>query len=336
MKPISIFAEENRLQKLSELGDCLVRLNVIDFERFRPTITLAFEKERKSNAGRPSYDCVMLFKTLILGRLYNLSEDQVEFQINDRRTFARFLGIETSDKVPDAKTIWLFKDTLTKSGVIELLFAQFNQMLEEKRLITHKGTIVDATFVDAPRQRNTREENKQIKEGKTPEEWENAPHKKAQKDTDARWTKKGNETHFGYKDHVKADADSKLILDYAVTPANIHDSNEFEDFFNDKDEVGYADSAYVGKQLPENVRNEVCEKGYRNKPLTAEQKENNRRKSKVRCRIEHIFGFMTVSMHGLTVRSIGIERAAFNIGLTNLTYNLCRYAFLKRKEAAVG
>ena len=70
--------------------------------------------------------------------------------------------------------------------------------------------------------------------------------------------------------------------------------------------------------------------------LTDEQKENNRRKSKVRCCIEHIFGFMTVSMHGLTVRSIGIERAAFNIGLTNLTYNLCRYAFLKRKEAAVG
>ena len=127
-----------------------------------------------------------------------------------------------------------------------------------------------------------------------------------------------------------------MILDYAVTPANVHDSNEFEDFFNAKDAVGYADSAYVGKQLPENVRNEVCEKSYRNNPLTAEQKENNRRKSKVRCRIEHIFGFMTVSMHGLTVRSIGIERAAFNIGLTNLTYNLFRYAFLKRKEVAVG
>ena len=168
MKQISIFAEENRLQKLSELGDCLERLNVVDFERFRPTIALAFEKERKSNAGRPPYDSVMLFKTIILERLYNLSEDQVEFQINDRRTFARFLGIEASDKVPDAKTIWLFKDTLTKSGVIELLFAQFNQMLEEKGLITHKGTIVDATFVDAPRQRNTRDETSRSRKEKHP------------------------------------------------------------------------------------------------------------------------------------------------------------------------
>ena len=158
----------------------------------------------------------------------------------------------------------------------------------------------------------------------------------AQKDVDARWTKKRDETHYGYKDHVKVDADSKLILDYAVTPANVHDSNEFENFFNEQDEVGYADSAYVGKKLPKHVRNEVCEKGYRNKPLTDEQKENNRRKSKIRCRIEHVFAYMTMSMHGLSVRSIGIERAAFNIGLTNLVYNLCRYSFLSRKEAIVG
>ena len=142
--------------------------------------------------------------------------------------------------------------------------------------------------------------------------------------------------NYGYKDHVKVDADSKLILDYAVTSANIHDSNEFENFFNAQDKVGYADSAYVGKKLPKHVRNEVCEKGYRNKPLSEEQKENNRRKSQIRCRIEHVFAFMTMSMQGLTVRSIGIERAAFNIGLTNLVYNLCRYSFLSRKEATTG
>ena len=72
------------------------------------------------------------------------------------------------------------------------------------------------------------------------------------------------------------------------------------------------------------------------KPLTDEQKERNRRKSKIRCRIEHVFGFITVSMHGLTVRSIGIKRAEFNIGLTNLVYNFCRYTILKRKEVYMG
>ena len=336
MKQISLFAEENRLQKLSELGDCLERLRIIDWESFRPTIALALIRERKSNAGRPPFDCILLFKIIILQRLYNLSDDQTEYQINDRMSFMRFLGLGLDDKVPDAKTIWLFKDTLTKAGIIDRLFSQFNQMLEERGIITHKGTIVDATFVDAPRQRNSRDENKKIKNGEIPEEWKEEPHKMAQKDVDARWTKKGDEKHYGYKNHVKVDSDSKLILDYAVTPANVHDSNEFENFFNEQDEVGYADSAYVGKKLPKHVRNEVCEKGCRNKPLTDEQKENNRRKSKIRCRIEHVFAYMTMSMHGLSVRSIGIERAAFNIGLTNLVYNLCRYSFLSRKEAVVG
>ena len=113
-------------------------------------------------------------------------------------------------------------------GIIDVLFAEFNRMLEERGIITHKGTIVDATFVDAPRQRNSRDENKKIKNGEIPEEWENEPHKLSQKDTDARWTKKGDEKHYGYKDHVKVDADSKLILDYAVTPANVHDATSLK------------------------------------------------------------------------------------------------------------
>jgi IS5 family transposase len=336
MKQISLFAEENRFEKLSKLGDCLERLKIIDWESFRPTIALALIRERKSNAGRPPYDCVLLFKIIVLQRLYNLSDDQTEYQINDRMSFMRFLGLGLDDKVPDAKTIWLFKDMLTKAGIMEQLFSQFNRMLEERGIVTHKGTIVDATFVDAPRQRNSRDENKQIKNGEIPNEWKGNPHKMAQKDVDARWTKKGDETHYGYKDHVKVDADSKLILDYAVTPANVHDSNEFEEFFNEEDEAGYADSAYVGKKLPKHVRNEVCEKGYRNKSLTEEQKENNHRKARIRCRIEHVFGFMTMSMHGITVRSIGQKRAAFHIGLTNLVYNFCRYAALSRKETVRG
>lgn len=132
------------------------------------------------------------------------------------------------------------------------------------------------------------------------------------------------------------DADSKIITDYATTSANIHDSNEFSEFLGEDDKVVYADSAYVGKEIPNHVENRVCEKGYRGKPLTDEQKESNRRKSKIRCRIEHVFGFITVSMHGLTVRSIGIKRAEFNIGLTNLVYNFCRYTILKRKEVCIG
>ena len=222
------------------------------------------------------------------------------------------------------------------------LFCMFDTMLESEGLITHKGTIIDATFVDAPRQRNSRDDNKTIKSGNIPEEWkkpENAA-KLAQKDTDAKWTKKGNETHFGYKDHVKCDAESKLITNYSVTDAAVHDSQRCTDLLEKSDKVFYADSAYssndIARNLPEGCENQICEKGTRNHPLTDEQKESNRKKSKVRCRIEHIFGFMTNSMHGITIRSIGIFRAWFNIGLTNLIYNFCRYEFLKRPKTFKG
>ena len=132
-------------------------------------------------------------------------------------------------------------------------------------------------------------------------------HKLAQKDTDARWAKKNNEVHYGYKDHVKADAESKLITDYAVTSANVHDSQALASLISDDDQVLYADSAYSGKE----------------------------EKSKIRVRIEHIFGFMTVSMHGITLKSIGRVRAEFQIGLTNLIYNICHFETLSRLKRAV-
>ncbi len=163
MKQMGMFDEEDRLRKLTRLGDSLERLNVIDWTVFRPVLTCAFQKERKSNAGRPSYDHLMMFKILVLQRLYNISDDQTEYQINDRMSFMRFLGLSLSDTVPDAKTIWAFRETLTRAGASEELFELFNRQLEAQGVITHTGTIVDATFVDAPRQRNTREENKSIK-----------------------------------------------------------------------------------------------------------------------------------------------------------------------------
>ena len=340
MKQKTLFDEENRLELLSQLGDPLEILNrVIKWEKFRSVLNQGCRKEDTGKGGRPPYDVVMMFKILVLQRLYNLSDDQTEYQINDRMSFMRFLGINLCEKVPDAKTIWKFKNDLSETETVDKLFCMFDEHLEKEGLISHKGTIVDATFVDAPRQRNSRDENKKIKNGEIPEEWEKPENKSklAQKDIDADWTKKNGERHFGYKDHVKCDADSKLITNYSVTSASVHDSQRCLVFIGQEDEVLYADSAYSGKPialaLPENCKNQICEKGYRNSPLTSEQKMNNRRKSRIRCRIEHIFGFMTGAMHGITIRSIGITRAWMNIGITNLVYNFCRYSYLKRASA---
>ena len=223
----SFFDEENRMAKISKIGDPLEILNsIINWELFRVILKKHIVHKESNKGGRPPFDIVMMFKILVLERLYNLSDDQAEFQINDRRSFMRFLGLESYDTVPDAKTIWKFRNDLSQTDAIEECFHLFNEMLAAEGLITHSGTIIDATFVDAPRQRNTREENQKIKNGEVPEDWkkpENAA-KLSQKDTDARWIKKNGETHFGYKDHVKCDVDSKLITGYGASAASLHDS----------------------------------------------------------------------------------------------------------------
>lgn len=336
--PRGLFDESFRLEKLSKQGDPLVMLKEkINWEIFYPTIESIFAKEKKGPGGRPPYDYLMMFKILILQRYYNLSEDQAEYQILDRFSFMRFLDLVLSDKVPDSKTIWLFKETIAQSGKTEELFNTFEELLESEGYIGKEGKIVDASFVEVPRQRNSREDNKQIKEGKVPEEWYANPHKLSQKDIDARWTKKNKETFYGYKNHIKGDQKSKLIEKYKVTDASVHDSTPLPDIMDEKDsdQEMYGDSAYTGPSveaaiLKNKMKNCTHEKGYRNKPLTEEQKERNKKKSSIRVRVEHIFGFVENSMHGSFIRCIGIVRADATIGLMNLTYNLCRYIQLQK------
>lgn len=244
-----LFDEHFRLEKLSKQNDPLIKLNqCIRWGQFQSIIDEAFKKER-GIGGRPAYDYLLMFKILILQRYYNLSDDQCEYQILDRLSFMRFLGLRLSDRVPDSKTIWLFRQTLTEKGTIEKLFERFIQSLDSLGLIINEGKIMDASFVEVPKQRNSREENAQVKEGDTPEGWRGNPHKIAQKDTDARWTKKNNETHFGYKNHIKADQKSKLIEQYVVTDASVHDSQAMADLLEDKDagQALYADSAYKAR-----------------------------------------------------------------------------------------
>ena len=259
----------------------------------------------------------------------------MEYLITDRFSYRRFLNLELSDKVPDAKTIWKFRNDLFCAGVAYELFTVFNQLLKSEGLITHKGSIIDSTFEEVPRQRNSREENAQIKEGKIPEDWQTAEqkHRLPQKDMDARWTKKGDSRYFGYKNHIKGDMESKFIVDYCVTDASVHDSKCCLELITDEDQVLYADSAYFGQPisdgLPPSCEKKICERGKRNAPLTDAQREANRLISKIRARIEHIFGFMVNSMCGKALRCIGIIRVRFMTGLTNLVYNMCRYRYLK-------
>jgi len=338
------FDIENQLDKIYEINDFLPKLDtLIDWEMFRYQLNKVREKERKSNAGRPAFDVVLMFKILVIKTMYNLSDDQTEMQIRDRISFRAFLGLTFADTVPDSKTIWDFAEQLRKLGLEEKLFDRFNKELDKQGFATRSGYIVDGTFVEVPRQRNTKEENEQIKAGEVPERFEKNPNVLAQKDVDAEWAKKGDETHFGYENHVLADEEFKFIRGFDVLGAATHDSVPYLDVMPMKpayaDQEALADAAYVGDAIEKELLKRgyvplICEKGYRGHPLTEAQKATNSVKASVRCRIEHIFGAQKMRMGNEILRSIGLSRARFWIGLRNLAYNMNRLVSLKRPKKA--
>jgi transposase, IS5 family len=337
---LGFFDLDNRYAQLSKLKDPLVELNrVIDWNLFADLLAETTTKPRKNAAGRKPFDRVMLFKMLVLQRMNNLSDDRLEYQVRDRLSFMRFLGLDMAGVVPDAKTMWVFREELKENHLMARLFARFDECLRELGVELKSGQIIDATFVIAPKQRNTREENEMIKEGAVPIEWGKNPHKRAQKDIDARWTKKNNESFYGYKDHVNVDQDTKLITVWEVTSAQIHDSQILEEVLQPPEGGGaevYADSAYRSNAQEKSLiasghTSQIHEKGARNHRLTDAQKSSNKEKARVRARVEHVFGSMTNELGGITIRTIGHGRAKVQIGLLNLAYNIKRVATLIRK-----
>ena len=338
---VGLFDKDETSAKLSKLGNPLEKLHkVINFEIFRSELeSQMLNLDKKSPAGCKPYDVIVMFKIILLKRFYNLSDEQTEYQINDRLSFKEFLGLSSGERIPDSRTIWLFQENLIQKDLEEKLFARFHKYLDDLGLFVNEGKIVDASFVEVPRQRNKKEENEKIKAGEGSELWTEQPKKKRQKDIDARWTQKGVQRFFGYKDHAKIDTKSKLIDTYQVTSSEVHDSQPLENLIReaDKGQELHADSAYIGDPIEKILRgkgmvSQIIERAFKGKPLTDEQKESNRIKSKTRCRVEHVFGFVTNSMNHFYIQSIGFQRAKGIVGLINLVYNMCRYEQIVRLD----
>ena len=341
MAQMGFFDLSDRYASLDARNDPLVEIGaVVPWEEFRPTLERAWRKpdaERKSPAGRKPMDAVLMFKTLVLSALYNLSDDQIEYQVRDRLSFMRFLGLGLGDRVPDAKTVWLYREALAQAGMVETLFKQFDGHLARQGYIARGGQILDASIVPVPRNHNTRDENKAIKSGEVPEDWENKPAMRSQKDLDARWTKKHGKSHYGYKNHVNVDRMHKLVRRYHVSDAAQHDSQAVDHLLM-RGNTGagvWADSAYRSEEMEAKLRDRkltshIHRKGKRGRPLTEQAKGSNRTKSTVRVRVEHIFGAQTNDMGGTLVRTIGMVRARAKIGMKNLAYNMRRLVQLRR------
>jgi IS5 family transposase len=345
MGQFGFFDADRRLAAISAKGDPLEMIaRVVPFDSFRAEIEAAVltpADEKKSNAGRKPIDILVMFRMLVLQSLYNLSDEQVEYQVRDRLSFTRFLRLGIEDRIPDGTTLWLFREALAKAGLIEKLFERFGQHLEAKGYVARGGQMIDATIVPVPKQRNSRDENEDVKGGKTPKAWKQNPAKNRQKDKDARWTKKHGKSFYGYKNHVNADAKRKLIRQYEVTDASVHDSQTFDGLLNQSNTSAdvYADSAYRSAETEAKLnsrgfRSRIHRRASRNHPLSKAQENANRRKSRVRVRIEHVFGAQQTAPGGRIIRTIGIARAKVKIGLQNLVYNIRRLVTLERMAAA--
>jgi len=327
----NLFDILSHVDTASQRKSSLDRLVVIDWESFRPVLEerLAYGDQKKG--GRIPWCPVLMLKVLVLQRFFDLSDEETEFQILDRFSFLRFLGLRPGDGAPDHATIWAFKERLGEDGMLAV-FELFNDQLRGQGLIASCGKIIDASFVEAPKQRNTRTENAQIKAGERPESFDAKPRRGCQKDTDARWVKKNEQTYYGYKNHVKVDAASKFIETFTVTDAAVHDSQPVEELLreSDRDTVLWADSAYIGPIIAALLERfdmlaNICEKGTSVRPLDRKQKRDNKERSRVRARVEHAFGRIA-QLGGDRFRRIGKRRCRFETALTNLTYNLDRFA----------
>jgi IS5 family transposase len=350
------FDVDERLAALSAAGDPLERLStVVDFELFRAVLDAALSRSDRSRGGRPPYDAVLMFKVLVLQALYNLSDDAAEFQVRDRLSFMRFLGLGLGDRAPDAKTIWLFREQLVKARAMEALFERFDAALHNAGYLAMGGQIIDATVVAAPRQKLTDDEKAVIRGGGIPGDWSKA--KRRQKDLDARWTikrgrsKRSDATEmqaagvaiavpiFGYKNHAGIDRRHGLIRRWTVTSAAAHDSRPFEGLLDPKNTASkvWADTAY------RSARNEaaMAKRGRismvhfrkpKGRPLPANHAKANAARSAVRSAVEHVFAGQKHRMK-LFVRSVGLARAKVKIGMANLTYNFTRLAWLQARAA---
>lgn len=349
---------EHRLQELSKHGDPLERLAAtVDFELFRPTLRLALQRQSRGKGGRPPFDPVLKFKMLVLQSMHGLSLEQTEFMVRDRLSWMRFCGLGPGDRVPDANTLWDFREALIRTKTLDRLFARLDDAIIEAGYLAMSGQIVDATLVAAPRQRNTEPEKAQIKDGRSASEiWPDQPAKAAQKDTHARWTVKFSKAKpakdgskpvdiaipvFGYKLHISIDRRHGIIRRRMVTDAAAHDGARLRegliDLNNTSSEV-WADTAYQSranrKYLEDRGKtSRMHHKKPRGKPMPRHIARGNAGRSAIRAAVEHPFAALKGPMR-LTIRTIGLARADATATLASMAYNMRRWCWLDRRSAS--
>lgn len=304
-----LFADTHHREKLDKLGDPLSEIeSCIDFKALAAEVDRIAPRPESPRGGRPPFPSETMVRILVLKRLYNLSDEQIEYQLLDRMSYKRFCGLAQAANIPDRTTVWVFENRIGEAGA-KAIFDGVSAQLLKKGFIARGGQIIDATLVPAPRQRNGRGDRELIGQDAMPADWSAA--KRRQKDLDATWTKKHGKSYFGYKLSVNVDRKHKFIRKLVTDTASTHDSRHFDaviDSANTSRDV-HADRGYPSEEreawLKENgYRNRIQRKGHRNKPLSEAQQRRNGRIAKTRARVEHVFA-VVAQMGGKLIRTIG-------------------------------
>jgi IS5 family transposase len=321
-----LFTHVERAAKAAAKKTALDQLcAIVDWEHFRGLLNANLDYKVDPDApitGRPPHDIVLMLKILVLQRIYDLSDDECELQIYDRRSFQRFLGLEHEGRIPEAKTLWKFRERLGENGV-KALFEAFDDCMLQHGLMVQKSKIIDASIVQVA-QRRSRQSPAQ-----------SSPQQEGQLDREATYTSKHGKTYFGYKNHVKVSAKEKLIEDYHVTPANEHDSQALGQLVDERDAGNtlYGDSAYRSEPTEQSlaqlgIASRIHYRAYRNRPLSKAQQKSNRSRTRVRSRVEHVFAQLNYRFKAHRLRQKSRPRIGMQIGPGNLVYNFFRFGFL--------
>jgi len=297
---------------------------LVDWEAVYDLVKVV-DKTSKTVGGAPHRDLLMKVKMLFLQHLYNLSDPELEDQVNDRLSFQRFAGINYTTTVPDFTTIWYFKESLIREGVMDKLFGLIIRSIEAKGLLVKKGTLVDASIIRSTTKPVSDEKRARLKEKPS-----------SQIDTDAHSTAKGGKKYFGYKGHIGVDAESGIIRKRKFTSTQPHDSKLKDKLISGDEKSLFGDKAYTNKKDKRKARENgiyygVLDRATKRRKLSKRQKNKNRKKSRMRAQVEPPFRYIKTKLGYPEAAAKTLERNALRFDFNCILYNIFRADFLLSK-----
>ena len=303
MESLVNFALQEKYAKVKKLRSRLEEMNkLLDWSKF-----LELFPERESLVGRPNYEKILMLKMMFLQGWYGLSDEELEFQVNDRLSFQQFLDFPNF--IPDYSTVWRFREDLAEGNLTDKIWDELQRQIKEKNISVEKGVIQDAVFIVA-------------EPGKTDSGMDNRGRQMARtsRNKDGSWTKKGKKSYFGYKAHTKVRRGSKIVESLAVTTARVPD-NAID--LAKPDDIVYRDKGYTGAKT-----NALGDGTMRRGNLTPHEMLRNKRIQAKRNQGEHPYATVQRAMHGSKTRLTTVYRVFVQQLFVFAAYNLFRLATL--------